>query len=157
MRLSPRCCRLGFNILAVATPFFYLDSLAALAAAQPEGCQQQPPIRVIDLKVNASPEEICSARTMYAQRHIIRVHGPRKHDLERLLGIRIARVQSTTERLGPECSRLPRNARKSNPESQGLRYVAVRSSANGSLHQFLGFVHPRGDHHHQRSERAFSQ
>lgn len=49
MRLSPRCCRLGFNILAVATPFFYLDSLAALALAQPEGCQQQPPIRVIDL------------------------------------------------------------------------------------------------------------
>ncbi|MFL6353669.1 MAG: hypothetical protein ACJ74Z_17715 [Bryobacteraceae bacterium] len=35
--------------------------------------------------------------------------------------------------------------------------MAVRSSTNGSLHQFLGFVQPKGDHHHQRSERAFSQ
>lgn len=156
MRLSPHCCRLGFNTLAIASAFLYLGSLAPLAA-QPEVCQQQSPIKVIDLKVNASAEEIDSARKMYAQGHVIRVHGPRKHDLERLLGIKIARVESTTERLGPECSWLPRNARKSNPETEALRYVAVRSSMNGSLHQFLGFIVPKGSHHPHQSQRAFSQ
>jgi hypothetical protein len=84
-------------------------------------------IRVVDLSINASPDELQQAKEAYRQGHIIRVAGGSPADLRRLIG-------AGTYEAGDKNTGQARNARRS---SERVALVsAVRLGEHGDVHQF---------------------
>jgi hypothetical protein len=96
--------------------------------------ENEQTIRVSDLAPNASSEEQSSAMKAFQQGHIIRVIGGSREDVKRLLNVIVP--EASTE-VNPTPGVVDRAQKPPEPVM-----IAVRLTANGSIHQYLDFGSP---------------
>ena len=118
-----------------------LSLLSLLVGSSPAIAQANgpvPDVRVVELTVNPSGEELANARKEYRAGSVVRMEGATFADLRRLLGVGASEVhrfdkQGATNKSGAV---LPSTE---TPAAEPT-CVAVRHTSAGALHEFISFA-----------------